>query len=154
MKQQVIERNQLLEARRESLENAEKYSLRPLGKLWGMDVFTWCNPHVDELVSTVSTFPFPVMWMGNATLVQELAANDATVLQSMAWVAQFDDTRMLLDSEVAKEIPLITATENLADALTVLKHVKQSRHILLMTVSGSEWKRDLAEFEQFVKLHQ
>jgi hypothetical protein len=50
-------------------------------------------------------------------------------------------------------IPLVTATETLEDAMTVLKSVKQSRHILLFTVSGNEWKMKMELFEEFVKLH-
>ncbi|HLP55729.1 MAG TPA: hypothetical protein VK151_11895 [Fluviicola sp.] len=141
----------LLDARQEALKAAEKQSLRPLGKLWGMDVFTWYNPSVYELSATISTFPFPVFWLGNAGLVKELAQVDPKTMRSLAWCGQYDDAQINLPADVLGPMPLVTATENIEDALVLLKNVKQNRHILLFTVAGNEWKTKLADFENFVQ---
>lgn len=145
---------QLLQARKESLENAEKLSLRPLGKLWGMDVFTWYNPSVEELASTISTFPFPVFWFANELQVREMAQVDPQTMRNMEWIAQFDNPQLQIPSDIAASIPLFTATETLEDALTILSHNKKARHILLFTVQGNEWKTKMNDFENYVKLHQ
>lgn len=146
--------SQLLQARKESLENAEKLSLRPLGKLWGMDVFTWYNPPVEELASTMTTFPFPVYWLASELNLCEMAQVDPQTMRSVEWIAQFDNPQILIPSDIASDISLITATETLEDTLTILKHTKQARRILLFTVQGNEWKTKMNDFENFVKLHQ
>jgi hypothetical protein len=151
--QKVIRENSLLEARAEALRAAERKSLRPLGKLWGMDVFTWYDPHVTELSATISTFPFPVFWLGNARLVRELGQVDPASMRALTWCGQFDDAYLQLPADVLAPMPLVTATETLDDALEILRHVKQPRHILLFTVSGNEWKTKLSDFEAFVKLN-
>ncbi len=145
--------NPLLQAREEALRNAEMRSLRPLGKLWGMDVFAWYDPGVYELSATLQTFPFPVFWMGTEKMVNELASVDPQVLKALTWVAQFDSPQLRVPGDVLAPVPLVTATESLEDALQVLKNVKQAKHILLFTVSGNEWKTKMETFETFVKLH-
>ena len=145
--------NPLLQAREEALRNAEIRSLRPLGKLWGMDVFTWYDPNVYELSATLQTFPFPVFWLGTEKQVSELASVDPEVMRGLSWIAQFDNPQLRVPGDVMAPVPLITATETLEDALIVLNGVKQSRHILLFTVSGNEWKTKMELFEAFVKLH-
>ncbi|MDR0801643.1 hypothetical protein [Fluviicola sp.] len=150
----VDKQAQLLQARNESLEAAEKMSLRPLGKLWGMDVFTWCKPAVTELAATISTFPFPVFWLSNEEIIQEMARTDPDMLRSVQWCAQFDNPQLSIPSEIISAIPLVTGTESLEDVLEFLKKNKKARHILLFTVQGAEWKTKMEIFENFVRLHQ
>lgn len=150
----VDQQAQLLQARRESLEAAERMSLRPLGKLWGMDVFTWHKPEIVELAATISTFPFPVFWLSNELIIREMALVDPEALRSVQWCAQFDNPQLSIPSESISEIPLVTGTESLEDALEFLKKTKQPRHILLFTVQGNDWKTDMELFENFVTLHQ
>lgn len=150
----VDQHAQLLQARRESLEAAERMSLRPLGKLWGMDVFTWCNPEIVELAATISTFPFPVFWLSTESSIREMAGADPETLRSIAWCAQFDNPQLSIPSEIISQIPLVTGTASLEDALEFLKRTKQPRHILLFTVQGTEWKAKMEEFEHFVILHR
>lgn len=151
--QKNVQSRSLLDARREALNAAERQSLRPLGKLWGMDVFTWYNPAVHELSAMLATFPFPVFWLGNAHLIQELAQVDPAVMRSLHWCGQYDSTYIDLPADVIGPMPLVTATESLEDALGFVRHLKRNRHILLFTVSGNEWKTKLSDFEEFVKLN-
>ncbi|WP_343748409.1 hypothetical protein [Fluviicola sp.] len=150
----VGQQDQLLQARKESLEAAEKMALRPLGKLWGMDVFTWYKPAVTELAATISTFPFPVFWLSNEAIIQEMALVDPETLRSVQWCAQFDNPQLSIPSDIIPEMSLVTGTESLEDALEFLKKNKKARHILLFTVQGNEWKTKMEIFENFVRLHQ
>ena len=151
--QKAVETRNLLDARREALSAAERQSLRPLGKLWGMDVFTWYNPTVYELSSTITTFPFPVFWLGNAGLVKELAQVDPAAMRILHWCGQYDCAHIDLPGDVIGPMPLVTATDSLEDALGFVRHLKQNKHILLFTVSGNEWKTKLSDFEEFVRLN-
>lgn len=151
--QKVQGQQRLLDAREEALRSAEQQLLRPLGKLWGMDVFTWYNPSVNELSATITTFPFPVFWLGNTGLINELAQVDPAVMRSLAWCGQYDCAQIDLPADVLAPMPLFSATETLEDALEMLRHIKQNRHIVLFTVSGNEWKTKLTDFENFVRLN-
>lgn len=153
MKTKILTRNKLLDARQEGLEQAEKLALRPLGKLWGMDVFTWHNPSAEELAGTITAFPFPVFWLGNAKQVAELAESNADVMRSLAWCAQYDDARLGISRDIVGPMRLFTATDSLEDTLQIISGVQQSQRVLLFTVSDKDWKSKLERFEAFVKQH-
>lgn len=146
--------NPLLEARQEALKSAESIALRPLGKLWGMDVFTWYAPNIHELAATLSTFPFPVYWMGTQSQFLGLAKADPDTMRSLAWCAQFDHAQLSIPSDVLRSIPLVTGNETLEEALIFLKNTAKSKHILMFTVEGNEWKTKMKDFETFVKENQ
>ena len=150
----VDQQTQLLQDRKESLDAAERMSLRPLGKLWGMDVFTWYKPPVVELSATISTFPFPVFWLSNEISIQEMAQVDPETLRSVQWCAQFDNPQLSIPSDIISGLPLVTGPESWEDPWEFLKKNKRARHILLFTVQGNEWKTKMEVFENFVKLHQ
>jgi hypothetical protein len=145
--------NSLLQAREEALRSAEMRSLRPLGKLWGMDVFSWYAPSVYEVSATIGAFPFPVLWLGNEALVNELAQVDPQAMKQLEWCAQYDSAALRIPGDVMASMPLVTATETLDEALVFLRHLERKKRIVLFTVSGNEWKTRMADFESFVKLH-
>lgn len=146
--------SQLLQARAEGLQRAQSNALRPLGKLWGMDVFTWYAPSVYELSATIQAFPFPVMWLGTESQLKELASVDAATMRTAAWIGQYDHAQLTLPTDVLEGTTLTTATEGIEDSLELLKNLHRSQHILLFTAVGNEWKTAMEYFEQFVKQHQ
>jgi hypothetical protein len=144
--------NRLLAAREEGWKNAEKHALRPLGRLWGMDVFAWCNPSVYELSAAIAAFSFPVCWLGNETLVKELAQVGPQSMSSLAWCGQYDCAQLMLPGDAIGHVPLVTATETLEDTLRLVKMLKQPRHVLLLTAAGTKWKIQ-SDFEAFIRLN-
>jgi hypothetical protein len=92
--------------------------------------------------------------MSNEISIQEMAQVDPETLRSIQWCAQFDNPQLSIPSDIISGMPLVTGTESLEDALEFLKKNKRSRHILLFTVQGNEWKTKMEVFENFVKLHQ
>jgi hypothetical protein len=74
-------------------------------------------------------------------------------MRSLAWCGQYDDAQLAIPGDVAAPMRLFTATETLGDALEIVRHLKQARHVLLFTVSGNEWKTKLSDFEAFVRLN-
>lgn len=143
----------LLEAREEALRLSQSHSLRPLGKLWGMDVFAWYNPSSDEISATVNAMPFPVFWLGTEKQIADLAHLDPAGFRELAWVGQFNGAQISLDGEYLGSLPLFTATETLEDALGFLRNLKAAKHVVLFTVEGNEWKTKMETFEAFVKLN-
>ena len=145
--------DRLLAAREEGLKHAENHALRPLGKLWEMDVFAWRDPAVDELSATVAAFPFPVFLLGNETLINKLAQVAPRIVSSLAWCGQYNCAQLALPGDVMAPMPLVTATETLEDTLQLVKMLKQPRHVLLLTAAGDQWKTQLSNFEAFVRLN-
>ena len=71
--------DRLLEARNEGLQNMKETTLRPHGKLWGMDVFSWYKPSIHILSNTIHAFPFPVLWIGNGSDIYSTIEEDPSV---------------------------------------------------------------------------
>lgn len=152
MKTQITSlQEQLLAARREGLEKAATPLLRPLGKLWEMDVFAWHHPEIQELAKIMETLPFPVLWLANQSTIKAMAAEFPNVLKKMVWCGQYDSAKFPLPQSIAKSMPLISATESLEDALVLLEGAKQAKHALIFTVASGDWTLQLAIFEDFVK---
>lgn len=143
-------KNPLLEAREEALKNAQVSAIRPFGKWKGMDVFTWYKPSVVELSAVLSSFPFPVCWLGTKATIEEYAALDPMHFKALTWVAQYDHPQIGIPSDLAGPVPLITATEGLEDTLLFLEQLSVPKRILLFTYEGNEWKTNLNLFQETI----
>ena len=154
VKNQVSSHEQLLQARDRNLHQVEKGSLRPHGKLWGMDVFSWYNPLVFELENTLTSFPAPVLWFGNDSDVQKLLSENADPLYNVKLVCTHDQAQCSLPEAIFNQIETCVGARELEDALAMIKAVKKSQGILLFTASGEDWKKRKETFEAFLNLHQ
>jgi len=149
-KGKVILKNPLLEAREEALKNAEVSAIRPWGKWKGMDVFTWYKPSVYDLSAVITSFPFPVCWLGTKETIEEYASVDPTGFRSLTWVGQYDNPQITIPSDLGGPVPLITATEGLEDTLMFLNELSVPKRILLFTYQGNEWKTNITNFKSFL----
>jgi hypothetical protein len=73
--------SQLVAARKSGLLKVNETSLQSQGKLFGMDVFSWIYPNIEVLNSTLNSFPFEVLWIGNKTEIN-LILSENNVLDS------------------------------------------------------------------------
>jgi hypothetical protein len=73
--------SQLVAARKSGLLKLNETSLQSQGKLFGMDVFSWIYPNIEVLNSTLNSFPFEVLWIGNKTEIN-LVLSENNVLDS------------------------------------------------------------------------
>jgi hypothetical protein len=73
--------SQLVAARKSGLLKLNETSLQSQGKLFGMDAFSWIYPNIDVLNSTLNSFPFEVLWIGNQTET-DLILSENNVLDS------------------------------------------------------------------------
>lgn len=146
--------DRLLEARNEGLQNMKEATLRPHGKLWGMDTFSWFQPNVHILANTLHAFPFPVIWIGNILDVFTTIKEDPTVCVQLNSIITFDEPRFSLPSENISAIKNCAGVNTLQDAFLLLKAFKQKNAIFLFTASGEEWKENKIEFEEFLEIHQ
>jgi hypothetical protein len=146
--------NRLLEARSESLQQMKELTLRPHGKLWGMDVFSWYQPNVNLLANTLHSFPFPVLWIGNARDIVCTLEEDATVCDQLHAVITFDHSFFTVPYELASKIRNVAGVNNASDAFSLLKALKKKNAVLLFSATGENWKEEKEKFESFLNMHQ
>ena len=152
--QNKVDSNQLLQARDQSLQQVEKGMLRPHGKLWGMDVFSWYNPMVFELENTLSSFPAPVLWFGNEKDILTLLDENADSLSNVRLICAHDHAEFSLAGKGLETVESVLGTAQLKDGLGLIKGLKRNQGIFLFTASGIDWKERKEEFEFFLSLHQ
>lgn len=146
--------DRLLAARTEGLQFQQDSSLRPLGKMWGMDVFTWSNPYPGALSNTIHSFPFQVIWMGNSEDLLTTLNEDQTLISKLHSVILFDTPQFVLKEPWVSKLRNCAGTNSVTEAMEMLKVFKESRKVLLFTSSGENGSLAKVEFENYVKLVQ
>ena len=146
--------NALVEARKESLKQMHKTSIRPHGKLWGMDVFSWYQPNAELVVNTIHTFPFPVVWVGNSSDIKGTIALDHSICSHLNALLFHDSAKISLSVEEWLKTKTVASVSNLEDALRLLNSFKQKNTVLLFTASGDNWETQKELFENFLSIHQ
>jgi hypothetical protein len=146
--------DRLLDARNEGLKNMRENALRPHGKLWGMDVFSWYQPDVNLLSNTLHSFPFPVVWLGNSEDIKNTIAEDSSVCAQLTTIVSFDNSFFNISLESFDKIQNVVALNSLHDALLMLKAMRKKNAVLLFSASGESWFESKNEFEEFLNIHQ
>lgn len=146
--------DRLLEARSEGLNKMKESSLRPHGKLWGMDTFSWYQPNVNLLSNTLHSFPFPVVWIGNSVDINNTIEEDPSVCFQLNSVITFDNSRIDVPVEAISKIKNVASVNSLKDAYSVLKSFKNKNTVLLFSASGENWKENKESFEGFLSMFQ
>jgi len=146
--------NSLIESRAESIEKMHKTSLRPHGKLWGMDVFSWYLPTADLLANTLHTFPFPIIWVGGTKEINETLDLDASITTHLNTLLFHDSSKMKLTVDNWLNTKSVASVSNLKDALRLVSSFKQKQTVLLFTDSSEDWENHRDIFENFLSLHQ
>jgi hypothetical protein len=144
---------QLAEARAENLiKQAEASSLRPHGKMWGMDIFSWYNPLTDDLLTLFQSFPAPITWIGNHSVIENLFKTDADSLVNLTVVCAHNQVEFALTN--AMYLEGIHGAENIKNAFDIVKARKQKNGIIFFTASGKDWMAQRDTFEYHLKIEQ
>lgn len=143
---------QLAEARAENLRQVESSSLRPHGKMWGMDVFSWFNPLTDDLLTLFQSFPAPIAWIGNHSMIESVFAEEAELLVNLTVVCAHNQEDMKLEN--AAYLEKYHGTTEIRSAFELIKARKQGNGVLLFTASGNDWSKERDAFEQYLKIEQ
>jgi hypothetical protein len=146
--------DRLLEARNEGLKNMKESSLRPHGKLWGMDTFSWYQPNVNLLANTLHAFPFPIIWIGNSEDIKATLEEDPSVCFQLKTIITFDNSQLNVPIDAFNKVENIVNVENIKDAFKMLKSLKLKNAVLLFSASGEDWRDGKEEFETFLSMHQ
>lgn len=147
--QQIKNKHNLLDIRKEALEKNIHGSIRPHGKLWGMDVFSWSNPDVDTMTSTVHAFPFPVIWLASADFLTEVVDFDATILSNIHAVISYDKI-----PENTDEFQNLITTNDVETAFQKMSEFRLKRGVILFCYSGADSEYYKNAFKAYLAIHQ
>jgi hypothetical protein len=138
MSEQELKRieSHLIAARQIGLLKMNETSMQSQGKLFGMDAFSWVYPNIDVLNSTLNSFPFEVLWIGNKTEI-ELILNESNVL----------------DSRIRTKVFYNDSTE-LENALKLIPELVFKPGIILFTSTDSETEHNIQLFNNYLSLVQ
>jgi hypothetical protein len=126
----------LLTARQNGLLKANETSLQSQGKLFGMDAFSWIYPNIEVLHSTLNSFPFEVLWIGNKTEINSVL-NENNVL----------------DSRVRTKL-VYNDAKDLNDILKSISEFSFKPGILLFTSTDSDSDYNYNFFKEYLALVQ
>jgi hypothetical protein len=144
--------DRLLEARRESLQQMNTTSMRPHGKLWGMDVFSWIHPNPSLVINTLHAFPFKVFWIGNASDIELALLEDKSLLYQLHALITYDSNVFTFRDEWLNKVENCAGTAMLSDSFHLLELFKASRTVLLFTATGEHANKLKEEFEHYLNL--
>jgi hypothetical protein len=128
--------SQLVAARKSGLLKLNETSLQSQGKLFGMDAFSWIYPNIEVLNSTLNSFPFEVLWVGNQTEINLVLSENN-----------------VLDSRVRTKLVYNDANE-LNDILKSISEFSFKPGILLFTSTDTDSEFYFNLFKEYIALVQ
>jgi hypothetical protein len=142
---------QLLQARERGLREAnEVNAMSAHGKVLGMDTFSWVSPQLDILSTVLSSFPFPVLWVGSHDQIKNCLENYPEIIQKIDTVILYDRTLLNTERTILKDIKNITCIEGTDHALTIAKSMSKKKRVFLFTIDKKSAHGQREQFEQFI----
>lgn len=141
----------LLQARKEGLERARSLdAMQALGKWKGMDIFAWANPHFDALSTVISSFPFPVIWVGKQSQIKCAVKYYPEILDTIETVVICDQGSVKMSGEAIFNLEKVAATGDLDSAMKIVASFDDARRVFLFTTEGDTSLSDLNKFQAYI----
>jgi hypothetical protein len=121
-------------------------TLMPKGKLFGMDAFVWLYPGVETLSSTIESFPFDVVWIGNGAEMGAILEQNPTIETKVLRYLIIGET------EFKNEKCLYFADIN--EALKSIKENSKKPGIVLFTSTDSNTEYTNRQINNYLELVQ
>jgi hypothetical protein len=128
--------SQLIAARKRGLLRGNETALQSHGKLFGMDVFSWIYPNIEVLNSTLNSFPFEVLWVGNKTEINLVLSENN-----------------VLDSRIRTKLEYSDSNE-LTAVLKSISALSFKPGILLFTSTDNDSEYNYNHFKEYLSLVQ
>jgi hypothetical protein len=154
MEKKITSQQQLLLARQEALRVERENSLRALGKMWGMDVFTWVDPYPGSISSTIHAFPFSVIWLAKKEDVMSTFLEDDSIVDQISAVVLYDTNAFSFEGHWLDKVSNVAGTGSVQEGIELIKSLKAPQTILLFSTSGSYKNEHRTDFETYVKMTQ
>ncbi len=144
----------LLRARREGLERARSLdAMQALGKWKSMDVFAWANPHFDAMTTVISSFPFPVVWVGKQSQIKCAVRYYPEILDTIESVIVNDSGSVKLSGEEIFNIDKVAGVGDVKASLDIVRSFENARRVFLFTTEGETSEDDLKLLEEYIHKH-
>lgn len=141
----------LLQARKEGLERARSLdAMQALGKWKDMDVFAWANPHFDALSTVISSFPFPVIWVGKQSQIKCAVKYYPEILDTIETVVICNQGSVKMSGEAIFNLEKVAATGDLDSAMKIVASFDDARRVFLFTTEGDTSLSDLNKFQAYI----
>ena len=121
-------------------------TLMPKGKLFGMDTFVWLYPGVETLSSTIESFPFDVVWIGNGEEMEAILEQNPSIESKVLRYLIIGET------EFKNEKSLYFADIN--EALKSIKENSKKPGIVLFTSTDSNTEYTNRQINNYLELVQ
>lgn len=121
-------------------------TLMPKGKLFGMDAFVWLYPEVKILSSTIESFPFDVVWIGNAAEMEAILEQNPSINNKIL--------RYLVIGEIEFRNEKSLNLADINEALKLIKENSKKPGILLFTSTDSNTEYTNRQINSFLELVQ
>lgn len=155
MKEQKVRKSQedqLLDARKSGLDQLhEMQSIRAHGKVLGMNVFSWPNPHVDVLANWMKSIPFKLNWLTSYEQAMNLRLHYPDIAAKVECLVVYGVNDRNAEISSCEEWKGVFCIDDLQSGLAFFRNVKESDCTLLFTPNGKEWKRQLDSFDLYIK---
>lgn len=152
--QQIKTSHDLLEARKEALQQVVHGSIRPHGKLWGMDVFSWTNPDVEAIASTIHSFPFPIVWLAPPGLLMSVVQHDPSVTGNIHTVISYGNTQTDLNKDKFQGVSAVFTTNDVQEAFKQMNVSRLKRGVILFCSAGTDHVMYENAFGEYLDVHQ
>ena len=135
-----------------TLENNKELSisrtgtLMPKGKLFGMDAFVWLYPGVETLSSTIESFPFDVVWIGNGAEMEAILEQNPTLETKVL--------KYLIIGETTFKNDKCLFFNDINFALKSIKENSKKPGIILFTSTDSNTEYTNRQINNFLELVQ
>ena len=121
-------------------------TLIPKGKLFGMDAFVWMYPGVETLSSTIESFPFDVVWIGNGEEMEAILEQNPSIESKVV--------RYLIIGETEFKNEKRLYFTDINEALKSIKENSKKPGIVLFTSTDSNTEYTNRQINNYLELVQ
>ena len=149
---QLSSEEQLLQARELGLNEAVNVnSMSAHGKVLSMDTFSWVNPNNDTLATVLSSFPFPVIWIGNHDQIKSVLENYPSTVDNIKTIVIQNKSTLKLDRKTLDKFSNILCIDGAEFALKTIQSFAIEKHVFLYTCGGQNAQEQKKCFTEFIK---
>ncbi len=142
---------QLLQARKEALDRMNRAPMRAHGKVMSSDLFTWFDYQIDDLVSTLLSFPYPIHWVAKKTEVEIAFRLSKKLTKKIETIVLYDTPKFEIPSEFADQITNCISSDTMEGALIMTRAIEQEKSVMIITGEMADWQNNRSEIEAFIK---
>jgi hypothetical protein len=126
---------QLLEARKATLEQINRTSMKAHGKWMNKEFFSWENAHPISLGNTLIALPYPIIWIVQQEELEQVTKLNKQALENIHQLIVVNNSdHTTINCPTANQI----GVKNFAEALLKINEISVERSVVLISIQGQE----------------